>query len=543
MNIRLTAAPLTLALILLAAAPASATTFCVPSFHAACPNAGGNVAQADLETALQADGTDGVADKVMVAAGTYVDPDWLQTGGTDPLEIVGAGRDEGGTVLTTTSTANIFVVNLAFGSRSSTTMRNLRIVVPESLPDGLGAGLQAKDAIVENVAIEVRNPGSDAAPSLMGTTTVRDSRIYSTGDGVIQTGIKGYAGLGPGSLTIERTTITGARYAIWTPTAAVPVFVRRSTILDPVYAGVTVRDGGFVVVENTVVRTAGGIPLDVTSHDGSPPIATLRNSTLVRTGGDDFPAVRVSVINTPGNASTNVQVSSTIAHGFLTAYDRQAPVSGAVGDANLTISHSNIAATGMSSGDGAATLTSNIYADPLFVSGTDYRLRAGSPSIDSGNPSAIDPQIDFDGLSRPFDGDGDGVARRDQGAYEYRPSVPSDPVGGGGPSTPRTPTAKDSTPPRISKLRLLRQPSARRVGRLSLTLSERARVVVTLKRIRKGAKARGIRQAFKSAPAGERVLRLAKRNLRPGRYRLTVVAIDAAGQPSKAARVAFVKRR
>jgi hypothetical protein len=447
MKARFAAAPLAISVALLAAAPATATTFCVPTFHAACPNSGGNVAEADLETALQANGSDDVADKVVIAPGTYTEPDSLDTGGTDPLEIVGAGPAD--TVLTTTSTGNIFVVNLAAGSRSSTTVRNLRIVVPASLPDGLGSGLQANKALLENVDIEVRNPGSDAAPSLVGGGTVRDSRIYTTGDGVIQSAIKGNAA-GSGALTIERTTISGARYAITTTTAAVPVFVRRSAILDPVFAAVWVRDGGFAVVENTIVRTAGGIPLDVTSNNASTPIATLRNSTLVRTGGDDFPAVKV---HATGTASTNVQVSSTIARGFQTGYDRQAPVSEAVGDANLSISHSNIVAAGISNGDGTLGLASNIDADPLFESATDYRLRAGSPSIDNGSPSAVDPVVDFDGLGRPFDGDGDGVARRDQGAYEYRPPAPSLPPGGGQPPSGNPAPTADPLVVTVGKLK------------------------------------------------------------------------------------------
>ena len=54
------------------ATPASATTFCVPDFHAACPDNGSNVAEADLEVAMQSNGSDGIADTIRIAAGPRI---------------------------------------------------------------------------------------------------------------------------------------------------------------------------------------------------------------------------------------------------------------------------------------------------------------------------------------------------------------------------------------------------------------------------------------------------------------------------------------
>ncbi len=74
--------------------------------------------------------------------------------------------------------------------------------------------------------------------------------------------------------------------------------------------------------------------------------------------------------------------------------------------------------------------TGNIDADPLFLDPTsgDYRLASGSPCIDAGDPAFV-PQpaeTDLAGHWRLWDGDGDGVARIDMGAYEFGAPGPGD---------------------------------------------------------------------------------------------------------------------
>src|SRR5690242_13490702 len=103
----------------LGAGEARATTFCVPSFTAACPAGEGNIVVSDVEEAFSRDGFDDEPDQVFIAGGTYTeDAEYEPPGGSagtfevsgaDPLTISGAGI--GVTHLTSAGSGNIFLVN------------------------------------------------------------------------------------------------------------------------------------------------------------------------------------------------------------------------------------------------------------------------------------------------------------------------------------------------------------------------------------------------------------------------------------------------
>ncbi len=75
----------------------------------------------------------------------------------------------------------------------------------------------------------------------------------------------------------------------------------------------------------------------------------------------------------------------------------------------------------------STSLPGNISADPLFKNAAngDFHLTQGSPVIDAGDNSAPNlPATDFDGNPRITDGNNDGAATVDSGAYEFAPPPP-----------------------------------------------------------------------------------------------------------------------
>jgi hypothetical protein len=405
-------------------APAEATTFCVPGFSGACPNSGGNVAQANIETAMQTNAGDGVADVILIDNLTVTNPGPVEAIGSDPLTIQGTGP---ASEITTTSVTNEFVLNLNTGNTRAVTVRDLGIVVPASMPPDAGGAAIVSGDTLENVDLISRNPGPNGSIGLdgwVGGGTFRGGEVRGEGGGTISSGITS-SSFSTGTLVVEQARVDGALSGVQITNPTATMIMRRSEVLDPGPEGITVAAGA-ATVENTVVATDSGFALNAQVNSANSATLDADHITIVNTGDPNQAGFRSRVASSQAG-DANATLTNSVMRGYDLGYIRSVGMS-ATGGANLTIRHSNVPATGSSTGAGTLDVAvGNITADPLFTSATDFHLLTGSPSIDAGDPAAGGLAVDLDGAPRPVDGNADGVARRDQGAYEFQPPVPPPP--------------------------------------------------------------------------------------------------------------------
>lgn len=227
--------------------------------------------------------------------------------------------------------------------------------------------------------------------------------------------------------------------------ATADALIQRSVLVGS-FRGAIAYGPSTLAVENSEIRrpsgvtTSGLIALDASTVGAATGNATVDARHVTVVGDSMTTAVSVTADGSGGNAA--VTVRDSLLHVVADTVHAGVVDSPAGSTATFNSSYSNYPVPPTATGSGAVVAEDHVtrFSDPVFLNpGTiDFRLRADSPLIDIGTPGALDlleSPLDIATAPRIVDGDGDAVARRDIGAWEFTGVAPTVGIPTASPST------------------------------------------------------------------------------------------------------------
>jgi hypothetical protein len=345
--------------------------------HSPCETIGYALSQAEnCDAILVADGTYlenlEIADKTIMLRGGYT-----ISGGEQWLPGTGETIVDGGNVDRT-----IFI----HGSNS--VLENLTITGGYAEEECWAAGVYVTDGFVTIRSSIIKNNWAGCGGGGIGVNADWGEAILILEDSLVK---DNYAGNSGGGIALE------AFYAALANTVIVNNSAGES--------GAGLETSGYAVDLTNVVISNNNSPVASALHIGDGDV-TVQNCTIT---GNDPPAEEAILLAAPHPATLTVRNSIlwdngvNIRIGEGPNYDRR------IVDASYCDTEG-----------GGWPGTGNIDADPLFFdpASGDYQLSLSSPCIDAGTDMNA-PDYDLEHRPRPVDGNGDGAAITDMGAYEF----------------------------------------------------------------------------------------------------------------------------
>jgi hypothetical protein len=399
------------------AAPAYAVdhVICVGSPGGPCDETAGSIS-----AALTAASGNGFDDTVRVGPGTWSDGPYVLDGTGEGLVLRGSGPD---TVITLAPSP----VPDTYVNVQHATLRDVTVVLA-----GQDSG--------NDHAVNANNGASVVGVDVDGTTTqsatgfevqnadLSDVEVHMALD-ADSTAVFAQGG------SLVADSVLEADNAFKASSTAAPDALSRSTLLVGYASGVS-SDSGTVEVDDTVIDlgTRGGTGVQAANFNpGTTPISVVAEHLTVVGGDPASIGVHAYAVSETVRQSAAVTLLNSVVHGPATSLLAEADtgvVGGPPSTATIAVGHSDYQTTseviGAHGSGGVVDNGGNLAdVDPHFVdpAAGDYHLAAASPLIDQGDPADGPPTLDRDGSLRVVDGDLDGSAVRDLGAYEYADTV------------------------------------------------------------------------------------------------------------------------